>query len=274
MPASSAGGGQGYPTPHHQQLSSWGGPAHAPHGQRLVAGPPPPFATGPRDVAGGPGGAARLAFPYHPVGHHPVHHAASASDVFSHGRLQQEAHERGYKLVPKDMPLGGHHHRGHHDLDGRDGMKRSGGGRHLRERERAMGGVTSSSTLDEFRNNTKNRPWDIRDISGDIVEFCQDQHGSRFIQQKLEMASDEEKELIFKEVLPRAHTLMTDVFGNYVIQKVLEHGTTEQRDVIASILTGHAVQLALQVPPPPPPTHSQQAGSQAAGDDQPTRESL
>jgi hypothetical protein len=40
---------------------------------------------------------------------------------------------------------------------------------------------------------------------------------------------------------------MTDVFGNYVIQKVLEHGTTEQRDVIASILTGHAVQLALQV---------------------------
>ena len=29
------------------------------------------------------------------------------------------------------------------------------------------------STLDEFRNNTKNRPWDIRDISGDIVEFCQ-----------------------------------------------------------------------------------------------------
>lgn len=49
------------------------------------------------------------------------------------------------------------------------------------------------------------------------------------------------------QVLPRAHTLMTDVFGNYVIQKVLEHGTTEQRDVIASILTGHAVQLALQV---------------------------
>jgi hypothetical protein len=31
-----------------------------------------------------------------------------------------------------------------------------------------------------------------------------------------------------------------------VIQ-VLEHGTPEQRDVIASILSGHAVQLALQV---------------------------
>jgi hypothetical protein len=56
---------------------------------------------------------------------------------------------------------------------------------HSRDRER--GGGSASSTLEDFRNNTKNRPWDIRDISGDIVEFCQDQHGSRFIQQKLEV---------------------------------------------------------------------------------------
>lgn len=48
-----------------------------------------------------------------------------------------------------------------------------------------------------------------------------DQHGSRFIQQKLETASPEEKSMVFQEVLPRALTLMTDVFGNYVIQKVL-----------------------------------------------------
>lgn len=63
---------------------------------------------------------------------------------------------------------------------------------------------------DAGRNNTKNRPWDIRDISGDIVEFCQDQHGSRFIQQKLEMASDEEKELIFKEVRCRCPRSSSD----------------------------------------------------------------
>lgn len=47
-----------------------------------------------------------------------------------------------------------------------------------------------------------------------------DQHGSRFIQQKLENCSVDEKELVFKEVLPHASKLMTDVFGNYVIQKV------------------------------------------------------
>lgn len=47
-----------------------------------------------------------------------------------------------------------------------------------------------------------------------------DQHGSRFIQQKLENCSAEEKASVFEEVLPHAQTLMTDVFGNYVIQKV------------------------------------------------------
>lgn len=47
-----------------------------------------------------------------------------------------------------------------------------------------------------------------------------DQHGSRFIQQKLEHCSAEEKASVFREVLPHASKLMTDVFGNYVIQKV------------------------------------------------------
>ena len=47
-----------------------------------------------------------------------------------------------------------------------------------------------------------------------------DQYGSRFIQQKLETATTEEKNMVFEEIIPQALTLMTDVFGNYVIQKV------------------------------------------------------
>lgn len=53
-----------------------------------------------------------------------------------------------------------------------------------------------------------------------LWSFSSDQYGSRFIQQKLETASIEEKNIIFPEILPQARTLMTDVFGNYVIQKV------------------------------------------------------
>ena len=47
-----------------------------------------------------------------------------------------------------------------------------------------------------------------------------DQYGSRFIQQKLETATTEEKNMVFHEIMPQALSLMTDVFGNYVIQKV------------------------------------------------------
>ena len=49
-----------------------------------------------------------------------------------------------------------------------------------------------------------------------------DQHGSRFIQQKLEEASPEDREKIFPEILANAIALTTDVFGNYVIQKVCQ----------------------------------------------------
>ena len=55
-----------------------------------------------------------------------------------------------------------------------------------------------------------------------ILYSC-NQHGSRFIQQKLDTVSLEEKAMVFQEVLPHALTLMKDVFGNYVIQKVIVH---------------------------------------------------
>lgn len=49
-----------------------------------------------------------------------------------------------------------------------------------------------------------------------------DQYGSRFIQQKLETATTEEKNMVYQEIMPQALALMTDVFGNYVIQKVTQ----------------------------------------------------
>lgn len=73
----------------------------------------------------------------------------------------------------------------------------------------------------------------LRDLANHIVEFSQDQHGSRFIQQKLERASASEKQLVFQEILSSAYSLMTDVFGNYVIQKFFEYGTPEQKSTLA-----------------------------------------
>lgn len=104
----------------------------------------------------------------------------------------------------------------------------------------------SHSFLEELKSN-KGRRFELSDIAGRIVEFSADQHGSRFIQQKLETCSFEEKTSVFEEVLPHASTLMTDVFGNYVIQKFFEHGSPEQRKKLANQLSGHILPLSLQM---------------------------
>uniref|UniRef100_A0A0C9SAH0 TSA: Wollemia nobilis Ref_Wollemi_Transcript_3604_4174 transcribed RNA sequence n=1 Tax=Wollemia nobilis TaxID=56998 RepID=A0A0C9SAH0_9CONI len=103
-----------------------------------------------------------------------------------------------------------------------------------------------SSLLEEFKNS-KTRCLELSEIIGHVVEFSSDQYGSRFIQQKLETASVEEKNMVFKEIFPQALTLMTDVFGNYVIQKFFEHGTENQRKDLANELSGHILTLSLQM---------------------------
>ncbi|CAO3681480.1 unnamed protein product [Umbelopsis ramanniana] len=109
-----------------------------------------------------------------------------------------------------------------------------------------IGSSMRSQLLEEFRN-TKNRKCELKDIAGHIVEFSGDQHGSRFIQQKLETANSEEKQLVFEEIIPNALQLMTDVFGNYVVQKFFEHGNQMQKSVLAKQMEGHVLTLSLQM---------------------------
>ncbi|KAM1819729.1 hypothetical protein ACFX15_001292 [Malus domestica] len=104
----------------------------------------------------------------------------------------------------------------------------------------------ASSLLDEFKSN-KTKCFELSEISGHVVEFSADQYGSRFIQQKLETATIEEKNMVFDEIMPQALSLMTDVFGNYVIQKFFEHGTPAQIRELADQLTGHVLTLSLQM---------------------------
>ncbi|KAL6194491.1 hypothetical protein ACLB2K_035575 [Fragaria x ananassa] len=100
--------------------------------------------------------------------------------------------------------------------------------------------------LEELKSG-KGRRFELSDITRHIVEFSTDQHGSRFIQQKLENCSIEEKTSVFREVLPHACQLMTDVFGNYVIQKFFEYGSPQQRKDLANQLSGQILPLSLQM---------------------------
>lgn len=102
--------------------------------------------------------------------------------------------------------------------------------------------------LAEFRKESKqNKRWELTDVYDDVVEFAGDQHGSRFIQQKLETANSEVKDKIFRELEPNALQLMQDVFGNYVIQKFFEHGDQTQKKILGRKMKGHVLHLANQM---------------------------
>jgi mRNA-binding protein PUF3 len=115
-------------------------------------------------------------------------------------------------------------------------------------RERDTSQIIRSALLEDFRTNSKtNKRYELKDIYNHVVEFSGDQHGSRFIQQKLETANSDEKDQVFSEILPDSLQLMTDVFGNYVIQKLFEHGNQSQKKLLANQMKGHVFSLSLQM---------------------------
>jgi transcriptional regulator CtsR len=201
-------------------------------------------------------GGAEL-IPVVPLGghHHPglaYYHGDPRMPVHgSHEPMYIRAYPGGYDSRDGDLRM--KYPKDRHMRDDRDRRDRGGSGMRDRDRGRSMvssGGAGSGtgSLLEEFRASFgKSRRWELRDLQGHIVQFCRDQHGSRFIQQRLEVATPEEKSMFFQEILPHAQSLMTDVFGNYVIQKLFDHGTLQQQEGLASFLVGHAVQLSLQM---------------------------
>ncbi|KAJ7897460.1 armadillo-type protein [Mycena leptocephala] len=89
-----------------------------------------------------------------------------------------------------------------------------------------------SPLLDEFRAK-RERKWELRDITGFVVEF----------RMKRQSAFDE---IVSDNTLQP----MQDVFGNYVIQKLFEHGTQPQKTLLANIMEGPCpspfVELAIE----------------------------
>lgn len=106
--------------------------------------------------------------------------------------------------------------------------------------------VSRSAVLEEFRSN-KHRRWELKDMTGLIVEFAGDQLGSRHIQSKLDTATPEEKTIVFEEIYPHVLQLSMDVFANYVVQKFFEQGSEAQKAKLAESLRGHVLPLSLQM---------------------------
>ena len=105
-----------------------------------------------------------------------------------------------------------------------------------------------NSFLEDLRNGRVPLRYSLQDLSSVIGDISCDQHGSRYIQQRLECdPNSSEAELVFQAILPVALHLMTDVFGNYVIQKFFEFGTERQKIELSRAMQGSVVSLSLQM---------------------------
>ncbi|GMH40738.1 hypothetical protein BSKO_08642 [Bryopsis sp. KO-2023] len=103
-----------------------------------------------------------------------------------------------------------------------------------------------SLLLEEFRLH-KHATLRLKDIFGHLVMFGQDQQGSRFIQQQLEVVSPQDFSTAFDEILPECLVLSNHVFGNYVIQKLLEHGTPVHASLLAHYFKNNVLDLSLHM---------------------------
>lgn len=108
-------------------------------------------------------------------------------------------------------------------------------------------GPEAANLLNEIRAAKSRNQWTIQDIQGHVVEFCLDQNGSRFIQQRLEVAAPGEKHSVMDEIIPAMKDLQNDVFGNYVVQKLYEFGTPSMKKDLKGTLKGNMLLLSLQM---------------------------
>ena len=74
----------------------------------------------------------------------------------------------------------------------------------------------------------------LEEVVGQLLIVAQDQAGCRFLQRKFDEGGVEAVSVVFPEILENVVELMIDPFGNYLIQKVLEKCSEQQRTEILS----------------------------------------
>ncbi|KAG7285188.1 hypothetical protein NEMBOFW57_009809 [Staphylotrichum longicolle] len=85
----------------------------------------------------------------------------------------------------------------------------------------------------------------LEQVGGTIYSLCKDQHGCRYLQKQLENRIPDQIHMIWLETNQHVVELMTDPFGNYLCQKLLEYCNDDERTVLIQNATSSMVPIAL-----------------------------
>lgn len=94
-------------------------------------------------------------------------------------------------------------------------------------------------------NDTRFNNADLESMASEIYSLCKDQHGCRFLQKKLQEQNPRYVDLVFSHTCPHVVELMTDPFGNYLCQRLLQYCTDEQRTMLVRTAAPEMVKIAL-----------------------------
>jgi len=83
-----------------------------------------------------------------------------------------------------------------------------------------------------------------QEIADNMDEFARTHNGSRLVQQKIESATDDEKDIIIAAILLDLPRHSSSVFGNYIVQRLLEFGSEKQLYAILASLRGKIMELS------------------------------
>lgn len=100
-----------------------------------------------------------------------------------------------------------------------------------------------SSRLLDFLNHSTN--YQLNNTDKYVCEFSQDRNGSKFIQRKLDEATENRKNKIFEELHANLHALMMHCFANFVVQKFFTIGNFDQRQKLYDHIKAHFLELSL-----------------------------
>lgn len=111
----------------------------------------------------------------------------------------------------------------------------------------ASSSSASSSTATTSAVTSMNDLHNIRLKDLDYVKLSTDQYGCRFLQRKLEtpQESDQVRDLIFENVNNFFLDLILDPFGNYLIQKLCDYLTTDQKTAMIKDIYPSVFQISI-----------------------------
>ncbi|CAA7013345.1 unnamed protein product [Microthlaspi erraticum] len=100
-----------------------------------------------------------------------------------------------------------------------------------------------SKSLDHHHHNHNQSLPNMCDIQGYVYLMAKDQHGCRFLQRIFDEGTPVDAMVILNEVIAHVVELMMDPFGNYLMQKLLDVCSEEQRTQIVLVATAEPGQL-------------------------------